>query len=121
MDAASSDPRDQLQADRDTRPEAMAKLAGADYDLASSTLDIGGISDALRSYIESRTILERLARDNPAVTNYLLIWPQSATTSASCSTTRAIRPRHWTRTGGRWRSAKGWPATTPRSPSLSAI
>ena len=62
--------RDQLQADRDTRPEVMAKLASANFDLATTTRQIGGISDALRSYTESSGILERLARDNPAVTEY---------------------------------------------------
>ena len=62
--------RDQLQADRDTRPEAMAKLAGASFDLASTTREIGGISDALRSYTEASGILEQLVRDNPAVTEY---------------------------------------------------
>ena len=62
--------RDQLQADRDTRPEVMVKLASADFDLASTTREIGRISDALRSYTESSAILERLASENPNVTEY---------------------------------------------------
>ena len=62
--------RDQLQADRDTRPEALAKLAGASFDLASTTEEIGSIPDAIRSYSESLAILERLARDHPGVAEY---------------------------------------------------
>jgi serine/threonine protein kinase len=62
--------RDQLQADRDTRPEVMVKLAGADFDLASTTREIGRIADALRSYTESSAILERLVNDNPTITEY---------------------------------------------------
>ena len=62
--------RDQLQADRDTRPEALAKLAGANFDLAKTSMEIGSIPDALGSYAESRAILERLARENPTVANY---------------------------------------------------
>jgi eukaryotic-like serine/threonine-protein kinase len=69
--------RDQLQADRDTRPEAMEKLAGASYDLASTTRQVGGISDALRSYTEASGILEQLARDHPAVTEYQTKWAKS--------------------------------------------
>jgi serine/threonine-protein kinase len=62
--------RDQLQADRDTRPEAMAKLAGADFELASTTEQIGAISDSLRSYTASSGIWEQLVREYPTVTEY---------------------------------------------------
>jgi eukaryotic-like serine/threonine-protein kinase len=62
--------RDQLLADRDTRPEAMEKLASASFDLASTTREIGDVSDALRSYTEASGILEQLVRDNPAVTEF---------------------------------------------------
>src|SRR5207248_2341161 len=63
--------RDQLQSDGDTRPEALAKLAAANFDLASTTRQIGRIPDAVRSYSESITIRERLVRDNPGVAQYL--------------------------------------------------
>ena len=62
--------RDQLQAGRDTRPDALATLAAANFDLASLTSEIGSVSDAIRSYSESLAIRERLVRDNPAVTSY---------------------------------------------------
>jgi serine/threonine-protein kinase len=62
--------RDQLQADRDTRPDALAKLAGANFDLASTTREIGSIPDAIPSFVESITILDRLARDHPSVAGY---------------------------------------------------
>ena len=62
--------RDQLQSDRDTRPEALANLARADLDLASTTREIGSMSDALRSSAESAAILEPLARDHPTVAQF---------------------------------------------------
>ena len=62
--------RDQLQADRDTRPEAMAKLAQASFDLAETTADIGSIPDAIRSHSEALAVRERLASDNPSVAKY---------------------------------------------------
>jgi tetratricopeptide (TPR) repeat protein len=55
----------------------MEKLAGASYDLASTTRQVGGISDALRSYTEASGILEQLARDHPAVTEYQTKWAKS--------------------------------------------
>ncbi len=62
--------RDQLQADRDTRPEALAKLADANYALAYTTAEIGSIPDAIRSYSEALAIRERLASNHPAVAHY---------------------------------------------------
>jgi serine/threonine-protein kinase len=64
--------RDQLQSDRDTRAAALEKLARANFDLASTTAEIGSIPDAIRSYSESLAIREWLARDHPAVTRYLI-------------------------------------------------
>ena len=59
--------RDQLQTDRDTRPEALARLASAAFDLATLTDEIGDKQDALQSFQESLTIRERSAHDNPNV------------------------------------------------------
>jgi eukaryotic-like serine/threonine-protein kinase len=59
--------REQLQADKDTRPEALERLAKAVFELASLTDVIGDKPDALRSYREVRAIMERLARQNPTV------------------------------------------------------
>lgn len=62
--------REQLQADNDTRPEALARLASAAFELGSLTRTIGDRQDALRSYEESLAIFERLARDYPTVTEF---------------------------------------------------
>jgi serine/threonine-protein kinase len=62
--------RGQLQADGDTRPEALARLAEAAYELAFLTEEIGNEKDALRSYQESLVIFERLARNSPAVAEF---------------------------------------------------
>ncbi len=55
--------REQLQADYDARPEALARLAGAAFELGKLTDEIGDKQDALRAYKEARTIDERLARE----------------------------------------------------------
>jgi serine/threonine protein kinase len=62
--------RDQLQSDRDTRPEALARLAGANLDLARTTGEVGSAVDAIQSCTESITVLERLTRLYPAVAAY---------------------------------------------------
>ena len=62
--------RDQLQADQDTRPETLARLAQADFELAFTTEEIGSTTDAIRSYAESLAIRERLAREYPTVIAY---------------------------------------------------
>ena len=62
--------RSQLEADRDTRPDALAKLAGADFDLAGMTKEIGNFADAIGSLLEAIAILERLAHDKPTVIEY---------------------------------------------------
>ncbi len=62
--------RSQLQADSDTRPDALAKLAGANLDLANITKEIGSFADAIGSLLEAIAILERLAHDKPTVIEY---------------------------------------------------
>jgi serine/threonine protein kinase len=59
--------RGELQADRDTRPEALARLASATFDLAMLTNEIGDKQDALREFQDSLSIREPLARANPGV------------------------------------------------------
>ena len=76
--------RDQLQADSDTRPETLARLADANFDLAYTTAEIGSIPDAIRSYAESITILERLVRENPTVAAY------QRDLAASCNNVAAL-------------------------------
>jgi serine/threonine-protein kinase len=62
--------RTQLQGDRDTRPEALARLANAAHDYAHVTEEIGDIQDGLRSHVESRAIWENLVRKHPTNTDY---------------------------------------------------
>ena len=58
--------RDRLQADRDTRPESLAKLAQANSDLGRLTDEIGDRQDALLAHREALAIRQRLADDSPA-------------------------------------------------------
>jgi serine/threonine-protein kinase len=62
--------RAQLQADNETRPEALARLAEVAHDYAHLTQEIGDIQDGLHSHVESLAILEKLVRANPAKTEY---------------------------------------------------
>ena len=62
--------REQLQADRDTRPESLARLASASFELGSLTNEIGDKQDALRAYQESLAIYDRLAREHPSVIEF---------------------------------------------------
>ena len=62
--------RDRLQADRETSPDSLARLAAASFDLGKLTGEIGDKEDALRAYEESLAIRERLARENPSVTEF---------------------------------------------------
>jgi serine/threonine-protein kinase len=57
--------RDRLQADRDTRPESLARLAMASFDLGWLTDEIGNQHDALVAYQESLAIRQQLAAANP--------------------------------------------------------
>jgi serine/threonine protein kinase/Flp pilus assembly protein TadD len=59
-----------LQADGDTRPDSLARLADACGSLGYTTHEIGDQEDALKAFAEALEILERLARDNPAVAAY---------------------------------------------------
>ena len=62
--------REELKADAGTAPKAIHDLALANYALASTTDEIGGIPDAIRSYTEAITLLGPLARENPSITGY---------------------------------------------------
>jgi serine/threonine-protein kinase len=62
--------RAELEAENETRPEALARLAEAAHDYAHLTQEIGDIQDGLRSHVESLAIWEKLVRDHPAKTEY---------------------------------------------------
>jgi tetratricopeptide (TPR) repeat protein len=62
--------RDQLQADSDTRPEALSRLASAAFDLGYLTREIGDEQDAITAYRQSLDIYQKLAADHPTGTDY---------------------------------------------------
>ncbi len=60
--------RDRLQADRDTTPESLVRLAAAVFDLALLTDEIGDREDALSGYLEALAIRDQLGRLHPPAT-----------------------------------------------------
>jgi serine/threonine-protein kinase len=62
--------RDQMQSADHTRPEALYRLSHAGWDLADTIRAIGNQTDALRASEEARSIMERLARENPTNTTF---------------------------------------------------
>jgi serine/threonine-protein kinase len=62
--------RDRLQAGRDTRPESLARLAEASFELGELADEIGDKPDALTGYREALTIVQRLAAAHPDVDGY---------------------------------------------------
>jgi serine/threonine-protein kinase len=62
--------REQLQADKETSPLALARLARAAHEYAHVTGEMGDIQDALRSHVESLAIWEKLVREHPARIDY---------------------------------------------------
>jgi serine/threonine-protein kinase len=57
--------RDRLQADRETRPESLQRLAEASRDLAALTAQIGDKRDALAALREALEIWQKLAAGSP--------------------------------------------------------
>ena len=62
--------RDRLEADRETTPDSLARLASANYELGYLTNQIGDKREAGRSFEESLSIRERLARDHPSIARF---------------------------------------------------
>jgi serine/threonine protein kinase len=62
--------RDSLLTDHDTRPESLARLAQASFELGELTDQIGDKQDALTAFRASLEIYQGLADDNPAVTEF---------------------------------------------------
>ena len=71
--------RDRLQADRETTPDSLDRLAGATFALGYLTNEIGDKQDALRAHEEALAIRERLARESPSVTQFQSDLAQSHT------------------------------------------
>ncbi len=62
--------RDRLEADKDTRPESLNRLARASFELGTLTGEIGDKRDALIAHQEALAIFEKLADANPTVTEF---------------------------------------------------
>ena len=62
--------RDQLQADADTRPASLARLADASSELGRLTDEIGDKQDAIIAHREALAIRQRLADAHPIVFRY---------------------------------------------------
>jgi tetratricopeptide (TPR) repeat protein/tRNA A-37 threonylcarbamoyl transferase component Bud32 len=62
--------RERLQADNDTKPESLARLASASFDLGKLTDEIGDKQDAIKAYQESLSIYQVLADAYPKVSNF---------------------------------------------------
>jgi serine/threonine protein kinase len=62
--------RARLEADGDTKPESIVRLADAAHDYAHITDEIGDKEDSLRGHAESQAIWERLTRDHPQNTEF---------------------------------------------------
>jgi serine/threonine protein kinase/tetratricopeptide (TPR) repeat protein len=60
--------RGRLQADRDTRPESLERLAAASFDLGVLTDEIGDQQDAVIAYREALALTQKLADDYPTDT-----------------------------------------------------
>ncbi len=56
--------REMLQADGDTRPESIRRLAEATYSLAYTTSEIGDQTDAIRGYEEALAVFQRLVDEH---------------------------------------------------------
>ncbi len=69
--------RDRLQADRDTRPESLARLAQASFDLGRLSHAIGDEEDALTAFRESLAIRQKLADAEPSAANLQIVLAQS--------------------------------------------
>ena len=62
--------RNRLQAERDTRPESLIRLASAAFELGMLTNEIGDTEDALVAFRESLSISQSMAAAHPSVTQY---------------------------------------------------
>jgi tetratricopeptide (TPR) repeat protein/tRNA A-37 threonylcarbamoyl transferase component Bud32 len=62
--------KERLQNNGSTSKESLDSLAGASFDLASLTDQIGDKQDAIAAYKEAISIRERLAREHPYITEF---------------------------------------------------
>ena len=76
----------------------------------------GKSSEAEAEFRKALAIHQKLADDNPAVTDSAAAWRPATTTSASCCRIRASHRKRRPSTARRWRSIRSWPTTIPPSP-----
>ena len=108
--------RERLQADRETTPGSLARLAAASFELGHFTNEIGDKQDALRAFEESLAICERLrAAITPRAPSSSGPSPLVTTTSASSSMRRATRQRRSRHTSRHAQPLIGWRKRIRRS------
>ena len=77
----------------------------------------GKPAEAEAEYRKALAIWQKLADDNPAVTEFRHGWRTATAGSPTCCRRRASRRRRRPSTARRWRSGRSWPTTTPPSPT----
>ena len=95
----------------------------ADFHLDHAILlsGTGKPAEGEAEYRKALAIRQKLADDNPAVTEFpQAAWRNSTSTSASCCRRRASRRRRRPSSARRWRSGRSWSTTTPLT-SVSAV
>ena len=100
--------RDQLQADRETTPDSLTRLAKASFDLGKLSDEIGDKRDALRAFEESRSICERLAERTRRTPNSRVTWLRATAISADCRVRSGGRPTRSNPSAPNLRSGSGW-------------
>ncbi len=108
--------REQLQADKDTRPEALrdwprrcTPTQSSPTKSETSRTAFGRPSRAWQSGKNSCAIIRR----RPIISK---VWRRLSSVEARCSSPPAMRTTRWSRSVRRWRSSSGWRERTPASP-----
>ena len=100
--------REQLEADRDTRPEALARLASAAFELGALTSEIGNLEDAAPCPTGSAGDPREAARDNPSVATFQRDLASSRVSIGSLQRETGKRPEAvWPPTSRRGRFSRG--------------
>ena len=111
--------------------ESLAELPGAANEarrnLTATMNRIGALlwqtgkpAEAEAEFRKALAIRQKLADDNPAVTEFRSALARATSISASSSPRRASCRRRRPGTGTPWRSGRSWPTTTPPSPYFAA-
>ena len=87
--------RERLQADQDTRPDSLNRLAAACFDLVLLTNEIGDKRDALLEYRDALAIHQKLETQTPPSWCPGSTWRTASATWEFCSVIPAESARRW--------------------------